>query len=113
VLNHAECTDHETLGQHECRAEHARRYPAANQQKRAYRLSAGRHRSSAGAYVDPEGKIGLVACDDDGLPGFDRLRGRREIAGRMGSEIVKVYKDHGISGTRGRNKRPAFDKRGI
>jgi hypothetical protein len=31
----------------------------------------------------------------------------------MGCEIVKVYKDHGISGTRGRNKRPAFDKRGI
>jgi Resolvase, N terminal domain len=26
----------------------------------------------------------------------------REIAGRMGCEIVKVYKDHGISGTRGR-----------
>jgi resolvase-like protein len=29
----------------------------------------------------------------------------------MGCEIVKVYKDHGISGTRGRDKRPAFDKR--
>jgi DNA invertase Pin-like site-specific DNA recombinase len=28
----------------------------------------------------------------------------------MGCEIVKVYKDHGISGTRGRDKRPAFDK---
>ena len=27
----------------------------------------------------------------------------------MGCEIVKVYKDHGISGTRGRDKRPAFD----
>ena len=33
----------------------------------------------------------------------------REIAGRMGCEIVKVYKDHGISGTRGRDKRPGFD----
>src|SRR2546423_11475889 len=33
----------------------------------------------------------------------------REIAGRMGCEIVRVYKDHGISGTRGRDKRPAFD----
>jgi DNA invertase Pin-like site-specific DNA recombinase len=33
----------------------------------------------------------------------------REIAGRMGCEIVKVYKDHGISGTKGRDKRPAFD----
>ena len=34
----------------------------------------------------------------------------REIAGRMGCEIVKVYKDHGISGAKGRDKRPAFDK---
>src|SRR5512133_3375606 len=32
----------------------------------------------------------------------------REIADRMGCEIVKVYKDHGISGTRGRDQRPAF-----
>src|SRR5260370_19242296 len=34
----------------------------------------------------------------------------REIAGSMGCEIVRGYKDHGISGTRGRDKRPAFDK---
>ena len=27
----------------------------------------------------------------------------------MGCEIVKVYKDHGISGAKGRNGRPAFD----
>jgi DNA invertase Pin-like site-specific DNA recombinase len=33
----------------------------------------------------------------------------REIAGRMGCEIVKVYRDHGISGAKGRDKRPAFD----
>jgi DNA invertase Pin-like site-specific DNA recombinase len=33
----------------------------------------------------------------------------REIAGRMGCKIVKIYKDHGISGTRGRDKRPGFD----
>ena len=31
------------------------------------------------------------------------------IAGRMGWEIAKVYKDHGISGAKGREKRPAFD----
>jgi DNA invertase Pin-like site-specific DNA recombinase len=31
------------------------------------------------------------------------------IAQRMGWEIVKVYKDHGISGAKGRNGRPAFD----
>jgi DNA invertase Pin-like site-specific DNA recombinase len=33
----------------------------------------------------------------------------REVAARMGCEIVKVYKDHGISGTRGRDGRPQFD----
>jgi 3-isopropylmalate/(R)-2-methylmalate dehydratase large subunit len=34
----------------------------------------------------------------------------REVAGRMGCEIVQVYKDHGISGAKGRDKRPAFDR---
>ena len=33
----------------------------------------------------------------------------REIADRMGCEIIKVYRDHGISGAKGRDKRPAFD----
>ena len=34
----------------------------------------------------------------------------REVAERMGCQITKVYKDHGISGAKGRDKRPAFDK---
>jgi DNA invertase Pin-like site-specific DNA recombinase len=33
----------------------------------------------------------------------------REIAARMGCEVVKIYKDHGVSGAKGRNGRPAFD----
>src|ERR1700704_3942148 len=33
----------------------------------------------------------------------------REIASRSGLDIVKVYKDHGISGSKGRDKRPGFD----
>ena len=33
----------------------------------------------------------------------------REVSARMGCEIVKVYKDHGISGAKGRDKRPAFN----
>jgi DNA invertase Pin-like site-specific DNA recombinase len=33
----------------------------------------------------------------------------RELASRTGCEIIKVYKDHGISGAKGREKRPAFD----
>ena len=33
-----------------------------------------------------------------------------EIASRMGCEVVHVYKDHGISGAKGRDKRPQFDR---
>jgi DNA invertase Pin-like site-specific DNA recombinase len=33
----------------------------------------------------------------------------RGIAARSGLEIVKVYTDHGISGAKGRDKRPGFD----
>ena len=33
----------------------------------------------------------------------------REVAARMGCEIVRVYKDHGVSGAKGREKRPAFN----
>ena len=33
----------------------------------------------------------------------------RAVAARMGCEITKVYKDHGISGAKGRDKRPGFD----
>ena len=33
----------------------------------------------------------------------------RAVTARMGCEITKVYKDHGISGAKGRDKRPAFD----
>src|SRR5262249_8891290 len=31
------------------------------------------------------------------------------VAERAGWQIVKLYKDHGISGAKGRDKRPAFD----
>ncbi len=34
----------------------------------------------------------------------------REVASRMGCEIVHVYKDHGVSGAKGRDKRPQFDR---
>jgi len=34
----------------------------------------------------------------------------REVAIRMGCEIVRVYKDHGISGAKGRDGRPEFDR---
>jgi len=34
----------------------------------------------------------------------------REVANRMGCGIVHVYRDHGVSGAKGRDKRPQFDK---
>lgn len=34
----------------------------------------------------------------------------REIAARSGWHIVEVYRDHGISGAKGRDERPAFDR---
>jgi DNA invertase Pin-like site-specific DNA recombinase len=33
----------------------------------------------------------------------------RQVAERMGVEVTKVYRDHGISGAKGRDKRPQFD----
>jgi Resolvase, N terminal domain len=33
----------------------------------------------------------------------------RQVAERAGWDVVKVYKDHGISGAKGREKRPQFD----
>jgi DNA invertase Pin-like site-specific DNA recombinase len=33
-----------------------------------------------------------------------------EVAARMGHEVVRVYRDHGISGARARDGRPAFDR---
>jgi DNA invertase Pin-like site-specific DNA recombinase len=38
-----------------------------------------------------------------------RTRSVRALAERAGWEIVHVYQDHGISGAKGRDKRPAFD----
>ncbi|MGB8629218.1 MAG: recombinase family protein, partial [Xanthobacteraceae bacterium] len=34
----------------------------------------------------------------------------REVASRVGCEIVRVYKDHGISGAKSRDERPEFDR---
>src|ERR1700704_5966420 len=36
-------------------------------------------------------------------------RALREVAARSGHEIVAVYRDEGISGAKGRDKRPGFD----
>jgi DNA invertase Pin-like site-specific DNA recombinase len=40
----------------------------------------------------------------------NRERELRLAAARMGHEIVEVYLDHAISGAKGRDKRPAFER---
>src|SRR5260221_6518455 len=42
-------------------------------------------------------------------PTAKQERELREVASRIGCEIVKVYKDHGISVVKGCDKRYAFD----
>ncbi len=37
-------------------------------------------------------------------------RDLRSAAERLGHEVIEVYTDHGISGAKGRDKRPAFDQ---
>lgn len=39
-----------------------------------------------------------------------QLLALREVAARAGWQIVETYVDHGISGAKGRDKRPAFDR---
>ena len=34
----------------------------------------------------------------------------RVAAARMGHDVVEVYRDHAVSGSKGRDKRPAFDR---
>ena len=34
----------------------------------------------------------------------------RGVAERLGHEVIEVYADNGISGAKGRDKRPAFDR---
>ncbi|WP_417624024.1 recombinase family protein [Paremcibacter congregatus] len=39
----------------------------------------------------------------------NQLRDLREIATRQGWDLIEVYEDHGISGAKDRDKRPAYD----
>ena len=48
-----------------------------------------------------------VSTDDQTTENQEREL--REVAERSGHEIVAVYRDDGISGAKGRDKRPGFD----
>ena len=45
----------------------------------------------------------------DGQTTANQEQELRAVAERKGCEIVQVYRDHGISGAKGRDKRPQFD----
>jgi DNA invertase Pin-like site-specific DNA recombinase len=40
----------------------------------------------------------------------NQLLDLQKVANLSGWEIVEIYQDHGISGSKGRDKRPAFDQ---
>src|SRR5216683_2813908 len=46
----------------------------------------------------------------DGQSTDNQLVALREVAERRGWEVVEVYLDQGISGAKGREKRPSFDR---
>jgi predicted site-specific integrase-resolvase len=50
-----------------------------------------------------------VSTDDQTTDNQEREL--RAAAARAGHEIVRVYRDGGVSGAKGRDKRPAFDAR--
>ena len=56
-------------------------------------------------------RIALYArVSTDGQTVENQLEELREVAKRHGWEIVHVFADRGISGTKGRDERPAFNK---
>src|SRR5262245_57219709 len=55
-------------------------------------------------------EIGKPSSASLGAMGDRLCKGLTEAAARMGHEVVEVYADNGISGSKGRNGRPAFDR---
>jgi DNA invertase Pin-like site-specific DNA recombinase len=56
-------------------------------------------------------KVGLYArVSHDAQTTENQLRDLREIGQRLGWTVVAEFIDHGISGARGRDKRPAYDQ---
>jgi DNA invertase Pin-like site-specific DNA recombinase len=46
----------------------------------------------------------------DGQTTENQTAALKEVAARRGWDVVEVYVDHGVSGAKGRDKRPAFDR---
>src|SRR5215211_1677131 len=55
-------------------------------------------------------RVALYArVSTDGQTTDNQIRELRQVAERNGWQIVQEYVDHGISGAKGREQRPAFD----
>ena len=55
-------------------------------------------------------RAGIYArVSTDGQTTDNQIRELRQVAERNGWQIVQEYVDHGISGAKGREQRPAFD----
>jgi predicted site-specific integrase-resolvase len=50
-----------------------------------------------------------VSTSDRGQTVENQLQPLQEAAGRLGWTVVAIYRDEGISGSRGRDKRPGLD----
>jgi DNA invertase Pin-like site-specific DNA recombinase len=50
-----------------------------------------------------------VRVSTDGQTVVNQRRELEAVAERHGWDVVKVYSDHGVSGSKGRDQRPAFD----
>ena len=65
------------------------------------------------AKSSPDGgptRVALYArVSTDGQTVENQLEALLEVASRRGWHVVETYSDHGISGAKGRDKRPAFD----
>jgi hypothetical protein len=98
----------------------ARKKSPTSADNKASKSDASVDRSSSKKRVssEPDDFISVarrLECDEDLENGCldqttaNQERELREIAAQTGCEIVKVYKDHGISGAKGRDRHPAFD----
>jgi len=69
-----------------------------------------RIRFLAGNISKKRAKVALYArVSTDGQSTENQLQELRKVADQNGWQIAQEFVDHGISGAKGRDKRPAFD----
>ena len=60
--------------------------------------------------TDMKAALYLRVSTTNGQTTENQRRELEAVANRLGHEIIEVYEDNGISGAKGRDKRPAFDR---